>query len=95
MDQHDPAALFAQPHQAEEPAPLIADPAASHGLPEHTVEQIRAVDRAFVAGEDQDAIAGLMGLWLSAPWLVDVLADHFRTPPDEEEDVPGPQHRCC
>jgi hypothetical protein len=83
-------------------APLIAEvPPATSAMPAHSAEEIHALDRAFVADKEQnDAIAGLMGLWLSAPWLVDVIADHFRTPADEEEQerrpsIGGPPHDHC
>jgi hypothetical protein len=60
-----------------------------------SAEQVHAVDRAFTADQEKtDAIAGLMGLWLSAPWLGDLIADHFRTAPEDEppaqnEEEPG------
>lgn len=87
MNEHVPAVLPADPRPAEVLRPLVVEAPASHLMPAHTTEEIRAVDQAFVADKEQnDAVAGLIGLWLSAPWLVDVIADHFRTPPDEEED---------
>jgi len=63
--------------------PLLEVPAVVQTPP--SAEQVHAVDLAFTADQEKtDAIAGLMGLWLSSPWLGDLIADHFRTPPDEE-----------
>jgi hypothetical protein len=86
MNEHVPAVLPADPRPPEVLPPLVVEAPASQALPTHTTEEIRALDQAFVANKEQnDAVAGLIGLWLSAPWLADLIADHFRTPPDEEE----------
>lgn len=71
-------------------------------VPPPSTEEIKAVDRAFVTEQEKvDAMAGLIGLWLTAPWLADIVADHFRTPPeeDDEEDrkarVEKKRRDCC
>jgi hypothetical protein len=71
-------------------------------MPAHSPEEILAVDQAFVADKEKtDAIAGFMGLWLSAPWLADLIADHFRTPQAEDDEhrrkIAGsdPHEQCC
>jgi hypothetical protein len=57
----------------------------------HTLEEIRAIDNAFASGDEQtDAAMGLMGLCLSAPWLIDFLTDQMRPPSEEEEESPRP-----
>jgi hypothetical protein len=76
-----------------EPAPLAQLPAPVQPAQAHNPDEIRAIDAAFTHNQDKtDHIIGLMGLWLSSPWLGDVLADHFRKPADEEDEVPhGPK----
>jgi len=92
MNEHIAAVLPADPRPAEALAPLVAEPLATAAMPVRSTAEIQAIDRAFVADkEHNDAIAGLMGLYLSAPWLADLLADHFRTPPDEDEDTRRPR----
>lgn len=87
MNEHVPALLPAEAQPAEVRAPLLAEESPPSSLPPaHSPEEIRAVDRAFVVDKEQnDAIAGFIGLWLSAPWLTGLIADHFRTPEEEEE----------
>jgi hypothetical protein len=93
MSEHVPAILPVDYRPIEVIAPLVAQaPPATSAMPAHSAEEIRAVDRAFVTDKEQnDAIAGLVGLYLSAPWLADLIADHFRTPPDEDEDARRPR----
>jgi len=101
MNEHVPAVLPSDPRPPEVLAPLAVEAPATSLMPCHSPEEIRAVDRAFVADtEKADAVAGFIGLWLSAPWLADLMADHFRTPPEEEEnperklDGPEPHDHC-
>lgn len=82
------------------PPPAVEPP--SPALPPPSGADIRAVDRAFATEQEKtDAMAGLIGLWLSAPWLADLVADHLRKPAEEEEeeerkkDQEGEQHKCC
>lgn len=64
--------------------PLAEPPAPAAGGP--NAEQIHLLDAAFVSDPSrQDAMVGLVGLSLTAPWIGDLIADHFRTPPDEDE----------
>jgi hypothetical protein len=61
----------------------------------HSPDEIRAVDSVFVQDEEKsDAAMGLMGLSLSAPWLVDLLAEQLLPSRGEEEDEhPHPRAR--
>jgi hypothetical protein len=101
MNEHFPAALPAVPRPPELQVPLIAEAPPRQEIPVRTAEEIQAVDLAFVADREQhDAAAGLIGLWLSAPWVTEVIADHFRTPPEEDENhrrlgnCPNPHEHC-
>jgi len=61
--------------------------------PPQTLEEVRAVDAAFAGTDEQtEAAMGLMGLCLSAPWLMDVLAEQLRPAPKEDEDEPKRPH---
>jgi hypothetical protein len=102
MNEHIPALLPPEPKPPEVLAPHVAEAPPSSLMPSHSTEEIRAVDQAFASNrEHADAVAGFVGLWLSAPWLADLLADHFRTPPVEDPDDPhrkldGPEpHEHC
>jgi hypothetical protein len=52
-------------------APLHEVPAAL------TREQIEAVDAAFQAEREPDLAAGLLTLWASTPFLVELAREHF------------------
>lgn len=67
--------------------PPVELPAVLHA-PLANPEQIQAIDQAFVGNKDKtDAVAGLMGLWLSAPWLADLVADQFRPAAEAEDEM--------
>jgi hypothetical protein len=58
----------------------------------HTLEEVRAVDAAFVGNADlSDQALGLMGLSLSVPWLIDLVAEQLRPAQEEKEEAPRPQ----
>jgi hypothetical protein len=61
--------------------------------PQQSLEEVRAIDAAFAGGDEQtEAAMGLMGLCLSAPWLMDVLAEQLRPAPKDDEDEPKRPH---
>ncbi|MBY0528184.1 MAG: hypothetical protein K2R98_32615 [Gemmataceae bacterium] len=67
------------------PPPLVLPPTAEQPPPSQ--ERIQVVDQAFAGDRERaDAIMGFVGLWLSAPWLGGLLADHFRVPEEEDDD---------
>jgi hypothetical protein len=69
--------------------PLIEMPRAPLA---HSPDEIRAVDSVFVQDEDKaDAAMGLIGLSISAPWLVDLLAEQLFPSRDEHEEPPQPR----
>ena len=61
----------------------------------HNPEEIRAIDTVFAQDEEKaDAALGLIGLSLSAPWLVDFLTDQLSPPRgDEDDEHPHPRAR--
>jgi hypothetical protein len=74
-----PIQVIVPPAEAQIPAPPVPN------------EHIRAVDHAFVSEQEKiDSTAALIGLWLTSPWLGDVIADHFRKPSDDEEEEVKP-----
>jgi len=48
-------------------------------------QQIRAVDALFSKHDESSMAAGLMGLALGGPALIDMMAEQFRQPAEEEE----------
>jgi hypothetical protein len=73
---------------------ILADP--QPPAHKHTLEHLQAVDAAFAGNKEQaDAAMGLIGLSLSAPWLLDFLRDQFCSRVEEEDDPPRPRPRAC
>lgn len=86
---HDFLGIVPAARVAHDVPPPLVEPQAP--VLHHSLEDVRAVDAAFGDGDDQsDAALGTMGLCLSAPWLMDVLADALR--PNRNEDTDGPPH---
>lgn len=67
--------------------PKVVEPPPTVAAAPPTVDEVRAVDQVFASEQEKtDAVAGLIGLYLTTPWLGDLLADHFRKPRNEEDD---------
>lgn len=80
--------------------PKVVEPPPTVAAAPPTVDEVRAVDQVFASEQEKtDAVAGLIGLYLTTPWLGDLLADHFRKPrhqEDEDDDEAKPEeHKCC
>jgi hypothetical protein len=53
-------------------------------FPPAPVEQVRAIETVFAQDQENQTVAGLLGLWTGSVLLHDVLADHLSRPTDEE-----------
>jgi hypothetical protein len=53
-------------------------------FPPAPVEQVQAIETVFAQDQENQTVAGLLGLWTGSMLLQDLLADHLNPPADEE-----------
>lgn len=67
------------------PAEAETPPAVTAPLPEPaTPDEARAIEAAFALEQENQQVAGLLGLWTSALVLHDLAAENFREPEEEK-----------
>jgi hypothetical protein len=82
--EHDSLAALApavvQAHAAQPEAPQA-------NLPAPSTEQVQAANEVFSRPQEQDLVAGLLGMQVGVLLLRDLAIEHFAAPADEEEQT--------
>src|SRR5258708_4888655 len=87
---------MAAPRIVHRPDVPLLPPAGQERVPEQPLPAVdaqhaQAVDAVFAQDDESSKVAGLLGLWLGVPPVLDMMSEQFHEEDDEDEDENKPQ----